>query len=89
VLFTAPKAGWLHLVGSSVLAPEAMPDVVAISPDTRVHRIKISILQKVSEVRTFNNESIVCQAPPLLASNNERCFLREREGSGLQGNQVK
>jgi hypothetical protein len=26
---------------------------------------------------------------PLLASNNERCFLREREGSGLQGNQVK
>jgi hypothetical protein len=88
VLFTAPKARWLHLVGSSVLAPEAVPDVVAISPDTRVHRIKISILQKVSEVRTFN-ESIVCQAPPLLASNNERCFLREREGSRLQGNQVK
>lgn len=62
VLFTAPKARWLHLVGSSVLAPEAMPDVVTISPDTRVHRIKISILPKVSEVRTFN-ESIVYQAP--------------------------
>jgi hypothetical protein len=26
---------------------------------------------------------------PLLASNNERCFLRKREGSRLQGNQER